>query len=133
MVVEVLYSWGITAVAFWPHIFKQVILYRRYVVKWIEGICDVYRVNCSFYFKIGACRHGDRCSRIHNKPTFSQVSVQFMYSSLSLTGFWLFMVFVVYLVMPTVVFSLCICGFNLLTQEECGFHTKWFTLPEAGL
>ncbi|KAG0422496.1 hypothetical protein HPB47_001680 [Ixodes persulcatus] len=31
-----------------------------------------YLVNCSFYFKIGACRHGDRCSRIHNKPTFSQ-------------------------------------------------------------
>ena len=30
------------------------------------------RVNCSFYFKIGACRHGERCSRIHNKPTFSQ-------------------------------------------------------------
>ena len=34
-------------------------------------LCDC-RVNCSFYFKIGACRHGDRCSRIHNKPTFSQ-------------------------------------------------------------
>lgn len=32
----------------------------------------LFRVNCSFYFKIGACRHGDRCSRIHNKPTFSQ-------------------------------------------------------------
>lgn len=32
------------------------------------------RVNCSFYFKIGACRHGDRCSRLHNKPTFSQVT-----------------------------------------------------------
>ena len=32
----------------------------------------VVRVNCSFYFKIGACRHGDRCSRLHNKPTFSQ-------------------------------------------------------------
>lgn len=32
-----------------------------------------FRVNCSFYFKIGACRHGDRCSRLHNKPTFSQV------------------------------------------------------------
>uniref|UniRef100_A0A8C3SKV1 C3H1-type domain-containing protein n=1 Tax=Chelydra serpentina TaxID=8475 RepID=A0A8C3SKV1_CHESE len=31
-------------------------------------------VNCSFYFKIGACRHGDRCSRLHNKPTFSQAS-----------------------------------------------------------
>uniref|UniRef100_A0A671T691 U2 small nuclear RNA auxiliary factor 1 n=1 Tax=Sinocyclocheilus anshuiensis TaxID=1608454 RepID=A0A671T691_9TELE len=31
------------------------------------------KVNCAFYFKIGACRHGDRCSRLHNKPTFSQV------------------------------------------------------------
>merc|ERR1711973_238653 len=30
------------------------------------------KVNCSFYFKIGACRHGDRCSRLHNRPTFSQ-------------------------------------------------------------
>ena len=30
------------------------------------------KVNCPFYFKIGACRHGDRCSRLHNKPTFSQ-------------------------------------------------------------
>ena len=33
------------------------------------------KVNCSFYYKIGACRHGDRCSRIHNKPTFSQTIV----------------------------------------------------------
>ena len=30
------------------------------------------KVNCSFYFKIGACRHGDKCSRLHNRPTFSQ-------------------------------------------------------------
>ena len=30
------------------------------------------KVNCSFFFKMGACTHGDRCSRIHNKPTFSQ-------------------------------------------------------------
>jgi len=30
------------------------------------------KVNCSFFFKIGACRHGDKCSRLHNKPTFSQ-------------------------------------------------------------
>eukprot|EP00216_Chloropicon_sp_CCMP2111_P004470 CAMPEP_0198243770 /NCGR_PEP_ID=MMETSP1446-20131203/30622_1 /TAXON_ID=1461542 ORGANISM="Unidentified sp, Strain CCMP2111" /NCGR_SAMPLE_ID=MMETSP1446 /ASSEMBLY_ACC=CAM_ASM_001112 /LENGTH=279 /DNA_ID=CAMNT_0043927689 /DNA_START=60 /DNA_END=900 /DNA_ORIENTATION=+ len=30
------------------------------------------RVNCPFYFKIGACRHGDRCSRTHNKPSISQ-------------------------------------------------------------
>mmetsp|Transcript_21456 Transcript_21456/g.55763 ORF Transcript_21456/g.55763 Transcript_21456/m.55763 type:complete len:242 (-) Transcript_21456:257-982(-) len=29
------------------------------------------RVNCPFYYKIGACRHGDRCSRKHVKPTFS--------------------------------------------------------------
>ncbi|XP_044522769.1 splicing factor U2AF 35 kDa subunit-like [Gracilinanus agilis] len=33
------------------------------------------KVNCSFYFRIGACRHGDRCSRLHNKPTFSQTIV----------------------------------------------------------
>ncbi|KAI8073250.1 hypothetical protein BC940DRAFT_290913 [Gongronella butleri] len=30
------------------------------------------KVNCSFYFKIGACRHGERCSRKHVKPLFSQ-------------------------------------------------------------
>jgi len=30
------------------------------------------RVNCPFYFKMGACRHGDRCSRLHNRPTMSQ-------------------------------------------------------------
>lgn len=29
-------------------------------------------MNCPFYFKIGACRHGDRCSRLHNKPSISQ-------------------------------------------------------------
>ncbi|CAN0916643.1 Splicing factor U2af small subunit A [Linum grandiflorum] len=29
------------------------------------------RVNCPFYFKIGACRHGDRCSRMHTKPSVS--------------------------------------------------------------
>lgn len=30
------------------------------------------KVNCAFYFKIGACRHGDRCSRRHVKPKLSQ-------------------------------------------------------------
>lgn len=30
------------------------------------------RVNCPFYFKIGACRHGDKCERRHNKPSLSQ-------------------------------------------------------------
>lgn len=29
------------------------------------------RVNCPFYLKIGACRHGDRCSRVHNRPLTS--------------------------------------------------------------
>merc|ERR1712025_358070 len=40
------------------------------------------KVNCSFYFKIGACRHGDKCSRLHDKPTFSQtVLLQNMYEN----------------------------------------------------
>jgi len=30
------------------------------------------RLNCPFYFRIGACRHGDRCSRNHLRPHFSQ-------------------------------------------------------------
>ena len=29
------------------------------------------KVNCSFYYKIGACRHGDRCSRKHTRPPYS--------------------------------------------------------------
>ncbi|KAL2509244.1 Splicing factor U2af small subunit B [Forsythia ovata] len=33
------------------------------------------RVNCPFYFKIGACRHGDRCSRLHTKPSISPTIV----------------------------------------------------------
>lgn len=31
------------------------------------------RVNCPFYFKIGACRNGDRCNRVHQRPTKSPV------------------------------------------------------------
>eukprot|EP00770_Monocercomonoides_exilis_P007428 MONOS_7389.1-p1 / transcript=MONOS_7389.1 / gene=MONOS_7389 / organism=Monocercomonoides_exilis_PA203 / gene_product=splicing factor U2AF 35 kDa subunit / transcript_product=splicing factor U2AF 35 kDa subunit / location=Mono_scaffold00251:34213-34994(+) / protein_length=168 / sequence_SO=supercontig / SO=protein_coding / is_pseudo=false len=30
------------------------------------------RVHCPFYFKMGACRYGDSCSRKHIKPEFSQ-------------------------------------------------------------
>ena len=50
------------------------------VTKMAEYLASIFgtekdKVNCSFYFKIGACRHGDRCSRIHNKPTFSQTVV----------------------------------------------------------
>jgi hypothetical protein len=33
---------------------------------------EMDKVNCSFYYKIGACRHGDRCSRKHVKPSYSQ-------------------------------------------------------------
>ena len=33
------------------------------------------KVNCSFYYKTGACRHGDQCGRIHHKPTFSQTII----------------------------------------------------------
>lgn len=35
------------------------------------------RVNCPFYFKIGACRHGDRCSRLHTRPTISPTLLLF--------------------------------------------------------
>jgi len=33
------------------------------------------RVNCPFYYKIGACTYGERCSRLHNKPTESQTVI----------------------------------------------------------
>jgi len=41
-----------------------------------EYLASIYgterdKVNCSFYYKIGACRHGDKCLRAHHKPTFS--------------------------------------------------------------
>ncbi|KAL5730311.1 hypothetical protein ACHQM5_003148 [Ranunculus cassubicifolius] len=41
-----------------------------------EHLASIYcterdRVNCPFFFKVGACRHGDRCSRLHNCPTIS--------------------------------------------------------------
>lgn len=29
------------------------------------------KVNCPFYYKTGACRHGDRCGRMHHKPVES--------------------------------------------------------------
>lgn len=30
------------------------------------------KVNCPFFFKIGACRHGETCQRKHYRPPFSQ-------------------------------------------------------------
>jgi len=45
------------------------------------------KVNCSFYYKMGACRHGDRCSRVHNRPTFSQtILIQNFYQNPALSG-----------------------------------------------
>ena len=42
----------------------------------------VSQVNCPFFYKIGACRHGDRCSRQHHKPPFSQtILVQNLYQN----------------------------------------------------
>jgi splicing factor U2AF subunit len=35
------------------------------------------KVNCPFYFKIGACRHGDTCTRLHNKPIVAQTVMFF--------------------------------------------------------
>jgi len=33
---------------------------------------ELDRVNCPFFYKVGSCRHGENCSRRHNKPKFSQ-------------------------------------------------------------
>ncbi|KAG2378109.1 hypothetical protein C9374_008731 [Naegleria lovaniensis] len=36
--------------------------------------------NCTFYWKIGACRLGDRCSHLHQKPAYSQtIMIRHMY------------------------------------------------------
>lgn len=41
------------------------------------------KVNCPFYFKIGACRYGDKCLRTHNKPPYSQtILIRQMYQNL---------------------------------------------------
>ncbi|CAK9168067.1 unnamed protein product [Ilex paraguariensis] len=43
-----------------------------------EYLVRIFGVKCPFYFKIGACRHGDRCWRLHTKlsiiPTLRHVS-----------------------------------------------------------
>ncbi|KAK6463293.1 hypothetical protein DFJ63DRAFT_114198 [Scheffersomyces coipomensis] len=36
---------------------------------------DGSRLNCQFYSRIGACRHGEKCSRNHIKPTSSNVII----------------------------------------------------------
>lgn len=45
------------------------------------------KVNCPFYFKIGACRHADRCSRLHHKPAFSPtILIKHVYRHPNATG-----------------------------------------------
>lgn len=40
------------------------------------------KVTCSFFFKIGACRHGDKCTRLHYRPPSSQtVLIPHMYEN----------------------------------------------------
>eukprot|EP01080_Neovahlkampfia_damariscottae_P007080 gene7080-11243_t len=52
-----------------------------------EHLADIYgtekdKVNCPFYWKIGACRHGRKCTRNHNRPTISQtILIPHMYQS----------------------------------------------------
>jgi len=29
-------------------------------------------IKCNFYLKIGACRHGERCTKVHREPTYSR-------------------------------------------------------------
>ncbi len=45
-------------------------------VEMADHLASIYgtekdKVNCSFYYKIGACRHGETCSRKHVKPQYS--------------------------------------------------------------
>jgi len=57
-----------------------------------EHLASIYgtekdKVNCPFYFKIGACRHGERCSRQHNKPPLSQtIMLRRLYDNPTISG-----------------------------------------------
>ena len=64
-------------VAFITHDRDHVICHSHFAGEGLTCLCNclisgIFQVNCSFFFKTGACTHGERCSRIHNKPTFSQ-------------------------------------------------------------
>ena len=52
------------------HLHKAIFAMANYLASIFGTEQD--KVNCSFYYKIGACRHGDRCSRKHVKPSYSQ-------------------------------------------------------------
>lgn len=38
----------------------------------VPTLCVCVLLSSPLLFQIGACRHGDRCSRTHNRPLFSQ-------------------------------------------------------------
>ncbi|CAO1620424.1 unnamed protein product [Sympodiomycopsis kandeliae] len=73
-------------VSFFPHshstypgnrVVDELLLVTFYTSTMASFLASIYgteqdKVNCSFYYKIGACRHGDRCSRKHTRPAFSQ-------------------------------------------------------------
>lgn len=43
---------------------------------------EMDKVNCPFFFKMGACRYGDSCERIHNKPPISEtLMLEHMYEN----------------------------------------------------
>lgn len=45
----------------------------------IKGTDDTEGI-CPFYLRVGSCRHGDRCSRKHPRPAFSQtIEIPHMY------------------------------------------------------
>ena len=52
-----------------------------------EYLASIYgtekdRVNCPFYYKIGACRHGEKCARKHHRPAFSEtVLIKHMFNN----------------------------------------------------
>lgn len=44
------------------------------------------KVNCPFFFKVGACRHGEKCSRLHHRPEISQtILIPHMYQNPAVT------------------------------------------------
>lgn len=74
------------------------------------------KVNCSFYYKIGACRHGDRCSRIHNRPSSGvtpTILLQNLYQNPQNVA-------------QTPEGGAPLTGINTVTDEECQEHFDGF-------
>lgn len=75
----------------WPSARRPASLFPTAGAEMARHLASIYatekdRVNCPFYLKIGACRHGDRCSRLHTRPAISQtILVSNMYQNPVLT------------------------------------------------